>query len=113
MWNGVRMVNFNVKPSAGNINLMISIEEVEYILSNMKEVNERSGYLRKTGEHTYILPNPRDEELDSKIVLFEKQELIRLLNAHRGLYDSKERTGIDNKKRFRIELTKKEHWRIA
>lgn len=94
------------KPTEGNINLMISIEEVEQILEGMKQVDERVGYLVKLNEYSYRLPNPRaKEKLDSKIFTSEKEKLNKLLTAPCGLYNSLTTSrSITTKTKFRIEL---------
>lgn len=110
------MLSQNTKPAEGNINLMISIEEVENILEGMKQVNERTGYLVKLDEHSYRLPNPRAKEnLDSKIFISEKEKLNRLLTAPCGLYNSlASKSSITTKTKFRVELKLENGmWEIA
>lgn len=102
-----------VKPLMGNINLMISIEEIEHIINNSEGVEERIGYLVKIDEHSYRLPAPGETELDSKLCLLKPEGLNTLLNAPSGLYAAMKNTGITKYTEFRIELTKKDYWEIA
>lgn len=108
------MKELTVKPSKGNINLMISIEEIEHIINNSEGVEERIGYLVKLNKHSYRLPAPGETELDSKLCLLKPEELKTLLNAPCGFRTALSISRfITTETKFRIELTKKDYWEIA
>lgn len=102
-----------VEPLRGNINLMISIEEIEHIINNSEGVEERIGYLVKLDEHSYRLPAPGETELDRKLCLLKPEGLKILLDAPKGLRQATKNSSLDSKSKFRIELTKKDYWEIA
>ncbi len=102
-----------VKPLRGNINLMISIEEIEHIINNSEGVPERIGYLVKIDEYSYRLPAQGETELDSKLCLLKPEGLKILLNARKGLREAIKNSILNSKTKFRVELTKKDYWVIA
>lgn len=99
-----------IRPTKGNINLMISIEEVENILRGMMALNQAYNHktLKRTENKTYQLGEGEEQ------VEFHEVDLIQLLESPLGMYYTLNtlKTGTKQDK-YRIELKKgQEYWEI-
>ena len=103
---------YEIKPTEGNVNLMISINEIEGFLQMMLPSNQaytiRS--MKKIGKLTYEI----SKDFGNEYVKLYESDLFALLNATKGLYAlEKECDGITKDSKFRIELKKgKLNWVI-
>lgn len=110
------MLNPSTKPTYGNINLMISIEEVEGILECMNNIFIKTCHLVKLDEYSYRLTTTEErKQLDKKLATLTKQKLSILLTAPCGLYNSlASNRSATTKTKFRVELKLEDGmWEIA
>lgn len=99
-------MKYETKPTEGNINLMISINEIHDSLKPMKELNESSHTigLKKIGKFSYEKTSILDGE---DVAILHEADLFGVLNATRGLYNCRDKSdSITDETRFRIELKK-------
>ena len=101
-----------IKPTEGNINLMISIEQVENLLRGMQEINKNSitRCLKRLNRFSFELCEIHEKEE----ARFYELDLIGLLEAPLGMYNTIKKLSTGNKKDiFRIELKQKyDLWEI-
>lgn len=100
------------KPTTRNINLMISIQEVENLLRGMQAINLNSTTkcLKRLNKNTFELCEIHEKEE----VRFYELDLIGLLEAPLGMYYSLNNLKTGTKQDiFRVELKIKEDlWEI-
>ncbi len=106
-----------VKPGTkGNINLMISINEIEDILRGLIgcEKSHTVMAITKIGKDTYELLGKQTEYKSKKYVELGEMDLLGLLEAPVGLYSlEKQNEGITKDSKFRVELKfDRQYWGI-
>jgi len=101
-----------IKPTEGNINLMISIEQVENLLRGMQAINKNSitKCLKRLNRFSFELCEIHEKEE----ARFYETDLIQLLEAPLGMYYSMNCLKTGTKQDiFRVELKQKEDfWEI-
>lgn len=102
-----------IKPTEGNINLMISIKEIEEMIRKIQALNYNSisVHLKKIGDYSYKISELKES---NEVGIFSEYSLLNLLNAPIGLYAMRNKTeSITDEDNFRIELKKGElYWTI-
>ena len=101
-----------IKPTKGNINLMISIEQVENLLRGMQALNKNSTTkcLKRLSNFSFELCEIQEKEE----ARFHELDLIQLLEAPLGMYYALNNLKTGTKQDiFRVELKQKEDfWEI-
>ncbi len=101
-----------IKPTKGNINLMISINEVENLLKGIHALNFNYSHatIKKVGKYYYEIQH---EDFiasmdDIETAKLYESDLLGLLNATKGFYFCRDYSNglIDNNSKFRVELKK-------
>ena len=101
-----------IKPTDGNVNLMISIEQVEELLRGMQALNKNpiTKCLKRLDKFSFEI----SEESQKEEARFYEVDLIQLLEAPLGMYHVLENLSTGTKQDiFRVELKiKEDFWEI-
>lgn len=107
-------MKYEIKPTKGNINLMISINEIHKILEPMValDMNHTIITLKKIGKFTYEVPHKDFVEKKAKFAKLYECDLFGVLNASSGLYALRDKVeSITDDSKFRLELKPEgEYW---